>query len=186
MKRHIYFPALSCALLFCTGLSTAQTNKPELAAVNALDSARGKVAVLIFVRTDCPISNRYAPTIQQVSERNAGSTNFFLVFPDKSQSAAGIRKYTAEFGYKIPAVHDPEHALVKRAHAQFTPEAAVFDQQGNLVYHGRIDNLYAAIGRARPAPTTHELEDAIQAALAGRVPAHSEVEGVGCYMSDLQ
>jgi hypothetical protein len=31
---------------------------------------RGKIVVLIFVRTDCPISNRYAPVIQQVSRQH--------------------------------------------------------------------------------------------------------------------
>ena len=33
---------------------------------------------------------------------------------------------------------------------------------GSLVYHGRIDNLFEDFGRARPAATTHELEDAIR------------------------
>ena len=79
-----------------------------------------------------------------------------------------------------------KHDLVKQAHAQVTPEAAVFDRKGLLLYHGRIDDLYHSFGRARPQPTTHELEDAIEAALAGRSPAKSEVPGVGCYISDLE
>ena len=83
-------------------------------------------------------------------------------------------------------MRDPSHALVKKAHAEFTPEAAVFDAKGALVYHGRIDNLYVSFGRACIAPTTHELEDAISAALAGRVPAKTEVAGIGCYISDVE
>lgn len=97
-----------------------------------------------------------------------------------------MEKYRADFGYGIPAVHDPQHLLVKDAHATFTPEAAVFDRKGALVYHGRIDNLYVTFGRARAAATTHELEDAIAAVREGRAPARDEVEGVGCYISDLQ
>jgi hypothetical protein len=62
----------------------------------------------------------------------------------------------------------------------------MFDGKGVLVYHGRIDNLYESFGHARSAPTTHELEDAIQATLAGRAPSKKEVAGVGCYISDLQ
>ncbi len=32
--------------------------------VDPFEMAAGKPVVFIFVRTDCPISNRYAPTIQ--------------------------------------------------------------------------------------------------------------------------
>jgi thiol-disulfide isomerase/thioredoxin len=186
MKHCVCSVALPFVVFSLAGFSAAQVNNSELAPAEVLQSVRGKVAVLIFVRSDCPVSNRYAPTIQQISARNAGDTNFFLVFPDKSQSSAIIQKYAADFGYKFPAVKDPQHLLVKRAYAKFTPEAAVFDRKGDLVYHGRIDDLYDTIARTRPAPTTHELEDAIRAALAGHAPARSHVEGVGCYISDLQ
>jgi hypothetical protein len=66
------------------------------------------------------------------------------------------------------------------------PEAAEFDRKGALVYHGRIDNLCVAFGRARPAPTAHELEDSLQAARLGPALSNEEVRGVGCYISDLQ
>lgn len=141
--------------------------------------------VFIFVRRDCPISGRYAPTIQGISAKHP-NVHFYLVFPDKSDSPAEIRKYLNDFRYSLPGVRDPEHVLVKLAHAQFTPEAAVLDRKGALVYHGRIDDLYVAFGHARSAPTTHELEDAITAALAGQAPAQREVGGVGCYISDLE
>jgi hypothetical protein len=154
--------------------------------VNRLQSDAGKVVVMIFMRRDCPISGRYAPTIQRISAEHSKSVRFVLVFPDKSDSAVDIRKYLRDFHYSIPALRDPAHVLVKRAHAQFTPEAAVFDAKGALVYDGRIDDLYVSIGRARPAATTHELEEAIESALAGRSAAKTEVAGVGCYISDLE
>ena len=151
-----------------------------------LNSSPGQVTVLIFLRRDCPISGRYAPTIQRLSDKHREEARFYLVFPDRSESPASIRKYLQDFRYSIPALRDPEHSLVKQAHAQFTPESAVFDTRGVLVYHGRIDDLYRSFGRARSAPTTHELQDAILAALAGRRLVHKEVAGVGCYISDLE
>ena len=75
---------------------------------------------------------------------------------------------------------------MKLGHVQITPEVAVFDRNHQLVYDGRIDDWYADLSRARAAPTTHELEDAIRAALAGKPVAKSEVRGVGCYISDLE
>lgn len=179
---------LTLSLLFASTICAAEQGAVDLngRAVNPLQSSRGKVVVLIFVRRDCPISSRYAPTIQRISAERRNDTNFFLVFPDRSDSAPEIRKYLDDFHYSIPAVRDPGHVLVKLAHAQFTPEAAVLDGKGALVYRGRIDDLYVSFGRARSAPTTHELQDAIAAALSGKVPTHDEVTGVGCYISDLE
>lgn len=172
------------ASAFCAGQQTALDLDGK--SVNPLDSKTGQLVVLVFVRHDCPISGRYAPTIQRISEEHRKDTRFYLVFPDKSESSADIRKYLGDFRYDIPGLRDPEHALVKEAHAQITPEAAVFDAKGVLVYHGRIDNLYQSFGHARSAPTTHELEDAIHAVLAGRAAAESEVPGLGCFISDLR
>ena len=158
--------------------------------VDPLKASAGKVVVLIFVRVDCPISNRYAPTLQGIERRvrldNAGRVAFWLVYPDRSESAEKIRKHEKEFGYDLPALRDVRRSLVAESHAQTTPEAAVFDANRKLMYHGRIDNLYEDFGRARPAATTHELEDAIQAALGGKEVADASVPGVGCYISDLK
>jgi hypothetical protein len=143
------------------------------AVVDPLKMSAGKVVVLIFVRVDCPISNR-------------GRVAFWLVYPDRSESAEQIRRHEKEFGYSLPALRDVQRSLVSESHAQTTPEAAVFDANRKLVYHGRIDNLFEDFGRARPAATTHELEDAIRAAMDGKEVANAAVPGVGCYISDLK
>jgi hypothetical protein len=176
------------ALLLCSVPVRAQRTAVDLdgRAVNPLTADSGKVVVLVFLRTDCPISSRYAPAIHEISRRYADRASFWLVYPDKSESPDSIRKYLADYGYQLPALRDPGHVLVKLGHAEITPEVAVFERRGRLVYDGRIDDWYIDFGRARPAPTTHELEDAIHAALAGKPVEQSEVRGVGCYISDLE
>jgi|SRR6267143_867727 len=146
----------------------------------------GKVVVLVFVRTDCPISNRYAPLLQEMSVKYGGEAAFWLVFPDKNESPENIRSYLQEYNYKLPALRDPEHSLVKKGGAKVTPEAAVFNAKRDLVYHGRIDDLYREFGKARRAATTHELADAIEAASKGVAPPSAAAEGVGCFISDLK
>jgi len=84
------------------------------------------------------------------------------------------------------ALRDSERVLVKRANATITPEAAVFDPQGRLLYHGRIDNWYEDAGRARPAATTHELQSAVEAAISGKPVPLASANAVGCYISDLE
>jgi hypothetical protein len=177
---------LVCLLLPELGLS--QQGAFDLAGkpANPFDAASGKIVVLVFLRRDCPVSSRYAPIIQQISALHERDASFWLVFPDKAETPQSIHNYLHEYAYHLPALRDPEHVLVKLAQVQITPEVAVFNRNHQLLYDGRIDNWYLDLGRSRPAPTTHELADAIQAALAGKAPAVTQVRGVGCYISDLE
>jgi len=192
---------LCCAILFGALLSgaklssvllTAAAAAPQDAIVNTVPQsnpwavAPGKVVVLIFVRTDCPIANRYAPEIMRLSAAHASDAAFWMVYPDKRESSEEIRKHEVEYHLALPVLRDPQRELLKRAQVSVTPEAAVFDAKGRLVYHGRIDNWFEDFGRARPAPTTHELADAIAAAVSGHPATLPSVAAVGCYLSDLQ
>jgi thiol-disulfide isomerase/thioredoxin len=155
-------------------------------AVDPFEMAAGKPVVFIYLRTDCPISNRYAPTIQALSQKYSAAAVMMLVYPDKTETSANIKKHVQEYGYKLPALQDPQHALVKLGKVEITPEVAVFNSKRELIYHGRIDNWYKEFGHPRSAPTTHELDDAIQAALNSQHAAPASVSGVGCYISDLR
>jgi hypothetical protein len=154
--------------------------------VNPLSVAGGKIIVLVFLRRDCPVSGRYAPTIQRLSKQYEHDAIFSLIYPDKADTSQEIRKYLADYNYRLPALRDPQHELVKLAHVQITPEVAVFDRHRQLVYDGRIDNWYVDLNHSRSAPTTHELEDAIKYALDSKPIAAHEARGVGCYISDLE
>lgn len=154
--------------------------------INPLALQPGKAVVLVFLRRDCPVSGRYAPVIQKISQEHATQASFWLVYPDNSDSPQEIRKSVAQYGYSLPVLRDPDHSLVKLSRVQITPEVAVFGHNRELIYDGRIDNWYVDLTRARSAPTTHELEDAIAAAATGTTVAHKEVRGVGCYISDVE
>src|SRR5580700_9271531 len=124
---------LTVFLALCTWSSLGVPQGGQAAAVDLsgapvdpIKAAAGKVVVLIFVRTDCPISNRYAPTIQHLSALHEGKVAFWLVYPAKKESADMIRKHERDFGYQLPALRDLQHTLVKQSLVQITPEAAVF------------------------------------------------------------
>lgn len=121
-----------------------------------------------------------------MSREQAAGAAFWLVYPDPSLTAVAISAHRKEYGYSIPALRDPAHALAKLAQAKVTPEAAVFTPSGALVYHGRIDNWYQNFGRSRPTATSHELADAIAAAERGAKPEKSFVPAVGCYIADVK
>ena len=133
-------------------------------------AAPAKARVFLFVRTDCPITNRYAPELARIARQFAGrETEFWLVYPDPADDRGkNPQAYGRLSDFLGQPLRDPHHELVKRAHAITAPEAAVFDGEGKLIYHGRIDDLWVDAGRARPMASTHDLEDAIQAVLDGR------------------
>jgi thiol-disulfide isomerase/thioredoxin len=190
-----FFRLLLASVALClVSAPLISTNSPNSATdlqgrpVDPFRATRGKVVVLIFVRTDCPISNRYAPVIQQISGQHQDKVSFFLVYPSKRETPNLIRKYDQEFGFgpRFTALRDPQHILVKQSQAQVTPEAAVFNASQRLIYHGRIDNLYEDFGHSRRTATTHELADAIEAAMAGKTLTGKPTPAVGCYISDLE
>src|SRR5258706_6932189 len=77
-------------------------------------AARGKIVVLIFVRTDFPISNRYAPTIQQLGAEHRNDETFFLVYPGQGETPDALRKIHLEFGLPVTLVVDLGHVVVKQ------------------------------------------------------------------------
>jgi len=144
-----------------------------------------RARVFVFVRTDCPITNRYAPELRRLAEAFP-SADFWLVYPDASESADKIRRHMIDFGFPGQVVRDPRHELVKRAHVLTAPEAAVFDSENRLLYHGRIDDLWVSPSISRPVARTHDLEDAISAVLEGRQVRLAETRAIGCSLADVR
>jgi hypothetical protein len=140
-----------------------------------------RARVFIFVRTDCTISNRYAAELDRITkEFKKENIDFWLVYPDPETTAQQIRTHMVQYGFSLQPLRDPQHEMVKLAKAVTSPEAAVFDMDGKLIYRGRIDDLWVDPGKARPEARTHDLEDVIAAVIAGQKIAQPETRAVGC------
>jgi len=172
-------------------LTASNTDKASSSALSVFDlsghpvdpfAAPGaKATVFIFISTDCPISNRYAPEIRRVEEEFAASgVRFWLVYPDADASSDAIQKHLKDYRLPQQALRDPRQALVRLAQARVTPEGAVFLPGGRLIYHGRIDNRYADLGKERPEATQHELEEVLKAIVQGRPVPYSTAKAIGC------
>ena len=145
------------------------------------------MTVLIFVSTDCPISNRYAPEITRLhDEFTPRGIRFRLVYPNPLDGEAAIRTHLEEYGYPQIGERDRDHTLVKMAGATITPEAVVLDTRGRVVYRGRIDDRFVELGRERPAATQHDLRNALAALLAGTRVSPSRTQAVGCFIADMK
>jgi hypothetical protein len=67
---------------------------------------------------------------------------------------------------------------------KMAPEVAVLGPDGKVLYRGRIDDLYVTYGKRRPAPTQHDLRDALDALLAGKAIAAPTAKVIGCYLPE--
>ncbi len=141
--------------------------------------------VLIFVSIDCPLCNLYSPEIRRLHERFAPQGfAFWLVHCYPDETAASIREHDREYGLRLPTLLDPHCHLASLAQVKVVPSAAIFESNGPLVYHGRIDDRFAQIGVERPQPMHHDLEDALEALATHRPITVAETKVVGCYLPE--
>lgn len=140
-----------------------------------------KLVAFIFARTDCPISQTYAPEVRALhADFAARGVEFWLVF-GTNESPEIIRKHLADFRYPCGALRDPHHAFAKQSRVHVTPEAAVYRTDSReLLFHGRIDDRYVALNERRPAPTVRDLHAALEDLLAGRPAKAPSGLAVGC------
>jgi AhpC/TSA family protein len=146
--------------------------------------------VFVFARTDCPITNRYAPELRRLRDRFAKSgVRFWLVYPDPAEAPEAVRRHAAEFDFGMAPLRDPKHALVVLAGARVTPEAAVFvagDAGPRLVYRGRIDDRNVAFGKTRASPTKRDLETVLAALAEGKAVPARTTTAIGCAIASLE
>ena len=154
--------------------------------IDPLQATDAAATVLFFVKTDCPISNRYAPEIRRLHERFAAQgVAFWQVYPDPDESVEAIRQHVRDYDYPGHILRDTRHALVSLTGVRITPEAAVFTPAGQMAYHGRIDDRYVDFGKARAAPSRRDLQEALEAVLAGSPVENSTTPAVGCFITDV-
>lgn len=158
--------------------------------VSQLAGQEVRVVVLFFAATDCPISNRYVPEIQRLSQQySTQGTRFWWVYPNAEDTAQAVADHNRSYSITGDAILDVNQNLVHLAHATVTPEAAVFVVESSglrEVYRGRVDDRYLSLGQERPRAERHDLEMAITAALAGKPAPQPGGPPVGCSIVFLQ
>jgi hypothetical protein len=143
------------------------------------------VVALVFVSSECPVSNKLVPELERLHKRfSKKDAEVWIVYPNASDGEKEIAKHRKEYRISAPFVRDEKHELVKKAGATITPEAVVFNEKREIVYRGRITDQFLALGKGRPQPTQHDLADAIEATLAGEKPKEGRTEAVGCFIQD--
>ena len=148
-----------------------------------LKDAAGKPSVFIFISHDCPVCNVTAPEIHRVEAQFGSRVSIDVVYCDLSLSPSQARSHAKQYRIdKATLLLDPKCRVATFCRATVTPQAVVFDESGQPVYSGRIDDRYRALGQQRPAATTHDLAKALDSILNHKLPKPAAGPPVGCFI----
>ncbi|MBO0719768.1 MAG: redoxin domain-containing protein [Blastocatellia bacterium] len=140
-----------------------------------------RAVVLLFLATECPISNRYAPDLKRlVADYGDQGVAFYGVHSDPDIGAAAVGQHAREYGLSFPMLMDPTQVLADRTGVTLTPTAVILSSAGELLYRGRIDNRNLDYGRYRNSGIKADLRLALEATLAGRTIAEPITKPIGC------
>jgi peroxiredoxin len=143
-------------------------------------SGGSDITVIIFLEVDCPISQKYIPTLNAVYRRfEDRSVKIHAVIPGKIKKK-DIARFKEEYGIPFNVTADRRHALTKALSAQATPEVFVLDSQLKVNYRGAIDNWFYELGGYRKEATEAYLLDAVEALLVNKEPKIKRTKALGC------
>jgi peroxiredoxin len=144
---------------------------------HSLASLKGKNGtVLIFIATQCPVSNGYNERMEKLAaDYQARGINVIGINANSGESAADVKAHAAEKHLTFTILKDDGNKVADALGATRTPEAYFLDAGNKLLYHGRIDN-----SRDITQVQSTELRDALEATLAGKPVPKSTAAAFGC------
>ncbi len=146
-------------------------------AARSLASLKGKNgAVLIFIATQCPVSNGYNERMEKLAQDyKARGINVIGINSNSTESASDVKDHAAKNNLTFTILKDEGNKVADALGATRTPEAYYLDASNKLLYHGRIDN-----SRDVTQVNTSELRDALEATLAGKPVPKTTANAFGC------
>ena len=142
--------------------------------------APDSLTVWVFLAVDCPISQKYISELRRMDSVYASQKLRVRGIVPGKVNPTEVKTFVEEYAIKFPVSIDGDFTRVRQFHATITPESILVDHQGQVLYQGAIDNWFFDLGKYRQRVTEHYLQDAIDAALQGKIPAVRKTEAVGC------
>lgn len=160
------------------GATIADFSLPDInGKEHLLSTLEGKNGtVIIFVSAQCPVVKAYNERMAKLAEDySARGINVIAINSNSTETVDQMKAHAADNKLSFVMLHDKGNKIADMLGAQVTPEAFVLDANNKLIYHGRIDNSRNATG-----VTANDLRDAMDAMLAGKPVAKTEVSAFGC------
>jgi thiol-disulfide isomerase/thioredoxin len=144
------------------------------------DFGKKKAYVLVFTNTSCPLVKRYLPTLTALDKEYASKdVQFIAVNSAEEDSVITMATQAVQHEVEFPFVKDFGGVCARALGVRRTPEAVILDGDKRLRYRGRIDDQYR-LGGVRKEATSRDLQDALDAVLAGKKVGTPATEVDGC------
>jgi mono/diheme cytochrome c family protein/thiol-disulfide isomerase/thioredoxin len=139
-----------------------------------------KLTVIALTSVTCPLCRKFGPSLARIEDafRERG-VKFVFVNVSGTDSAADMRKQVADLGLEGLYLNDAGGEVARSLRARTTTEVFVIDSANTLVYRGAVHDQYG-VNFTLPEPRRRLLEDALDAALAGRAPEIQATSAPGC------
>ena len=135
-----------------------------------------KATVVMFISTQCPVSNNYNERILALYNdyKNQG-VQFIGINSNKNESVKEIAEHSKANKFHFLVLKDLKNEMADKFGAKRTPEVYLLDEKRILRYHGAIDN-------SQQDPETHYLREALDFVVAGKeIPEdYKKTKAFGC------
>ena len=137
---------------------------------------KGGVTVVIFMSTQCPISNSYNERMKAVYTDYTGKgVHFIFLNANNSESAGDVEAHAKSHGFPFAVYKDRNNVAADMFGAQVTPETFVIDSTGVIRYRGSIDDSTNEV-----RVHNQGLRVALDQVLAGKPVVAAETKAFGC------
>ncbi|HTL29435.1 MAG TPA: redoxin family protein, partial [Tepidisphaeraceae bacterium] len=141
-----------------------------------LQSVDRRSTGIVFLATECPISRKYIPRLNEISKQHT----VIGVVSDPTLTRDKVKAFAGEYKVQFPLVFDSSGEIARWIQPNRTPEALVLDAKSATVYRGRIDDSFAAIGQPNAHAKSNDFADALDAVEHGKPVSLAKTEAVGC------
>ncbi len=143
-----------------------------------------KATVFVFLSESCPICQSYTLPLKELYKTySKKSIRFVGVFPNEDVSQKELNEFKRTYSIPFELIVDSAGTLTKKLNASVTPEVFVEDMSGKVIYSGRIDDSFYAVGKRRKVVTTHELADALGSYVSHKDIKIPKTQAVGCIIT---
>ncbi len=140
------------------------------------DFKNSKAVVVMFIATQCPVSNAYNPRMAKLySEYKDKGVTFLGINSNEQESADEIKDHAKSNKLDFIILKDLNNVVADKFNASFTPEIYVLNGNSEILYHGRIDD-----SRRESDVKTKDLRAALDEILSGKKVSVSETKAFGC------
>ena len=145
------------------------------------DFKDSKAIVLIFISTQCPVSNAYNSRMIELNKKfNGKGITFIGINSNKEENNISIKKHAKEKGLDFLILKDEKNIIANKLNATVTPEAYVLNSDFEILYHGRIDD-----SQNEAKVEVKDLANALTQILNGDKVSNKRTEAFGCAIKKI-